>query len=142
MNVSRCLLQSDMQLAVYDLIGALFAPSDPGSPSRVTEKVFTRIREVIRNRFADPDLGPCEVAAKAGISLRYMQKLFMERGATCSEFLYLVRLDEAALLLHRRTVLGTRQPLTEIAYACGFRDYTHFARRFRRRFGYGPRAHA
>jgi AraC family transcriptional regulator, positive regulator of tynA and feaB len=134
--------ESYMQLAVYDLIGALFAPFDPGSASRETEKVFTRIREVVRERFADPDLGPCDVAAEAGISLRYMQKLFMERGATCCEFIYSLRLDEAALLLHRRMALGTRQPLAEIAYACGFRDYTHFARRFRRRFGYGPRAHS
>jgi len=37
---------------------------------------------------------------------------------------------------------GTGQPLSEIAYACGFRDYVHFARRFRKRFGYSPGAHA
>jgi AraC-like DNA-binding protein len=49
-------------------------------------------------------------------------------------------LDHAARLLHRRTLLGTNQPLSEIAYACGFRDYTHFARRFRHRFGYSPGA--
>jgi AraC-like DNA-binding protein len=36
--------------------------------------------------------------------------------------------------------LGTGQPLSEIAYACGFRDYTHFARKFRQRFGYSPGA--
>jgi AraC-like DNA-binding protein len=34
--------------------------------------------------------------------------------------------------------LGTSQPLSEIAFACGFRDYTHFARKFRHRFGYSP----
>jgi AraC-like DNA-binding protein len=32
------------------------------------------------------------------------------------------------------------QPLSDIAYACGFRDYTHFARRFRQRFGTTPGA--
>jgi hypothetical protein len=36
----------------------------------------------------------------------------------------------------RRASLRTEQPLGEIAYACGFRDYSHFARRFRKRFGY------
>jgi AraC-like DNA-binding protein len=65
---------SYMQLAVYDLLGALFAPSDP-SPVRAS--------------------------------------------------------------------LGTSQPLSEIAYPCGFRDYyTHFARKFRQRFGYSPGAAA
>ena len=83
-------------------------------------------------------IGPCEVATEAGISLRYTQKLFTERNSTCSDFIYSVRLDHAARLLSRRASLGTSQPLSEIAYACGFRDYTHFARKFRRRFGYPP----
>ena len=131
-----------MQLAVYDLVGALFAPSDAWPVSRHADKLFTRIRGVIKNGFADPDFGPGEVAAEAGISLRYLQKLFTERGSTCSEFIYSLRLDHAARLLHRRASLGTGQPLSEIAYACGFRDYTHFARKFRRQFGYTPGAHS
>jgi len=32
--------------------------------------------------------------------------------------------------------------ISAIAYACGFRDYTHFARKFRRRFGHSPHAHS
>jgi AraC family transcriptional regulator, positive regulator of tynA and feaB len=48
---------------------------------------------------------------------------------------YSLRLDHAARLLHRRASLETSQHLSEIAYACGFRDYTHFALRFRHRFG-------
>jgi AraC family transcriptional activator of tynA and feaB len=127
-----------VQLAVYDLVGALFAPTDP-TPSRHSDKLFGRVRGVIKEGFADPDFGPCEAAAEAGISLRYLQKLFMERGSTCSEFIYSLRLDQAARLLQRRATLGTGQPaLSEIAYGCGFRDYTHFARRFRHRFGYPP----
>jgi hypothetical protein len=50
------------------------APSDPWPVSRHAEKLFTRIRGVIKDRFADPDFGPSEVAAEAGISLRYLQK--------------------------------------------------------------------
>jgi AraC-like DNA-binding protein len=129
---------SYMQLAVYDLLGALFAPRDPLPVSRHAERLFARIRNVIKDGFADPDFGPRQVAAEAGVSLRYLQKLFTARGSTCSEFIYSLRLDHAARLLHRRASLETSQPLGEIAYACGFRDYTHFARRFRHRFGYPP----
>ena len=129
---------SYMQLAIYDLIGALFAPSDPSPVSRHADRLFARIRDIIKDGFADPDFGPREAAAETGISLRYIQKLFTARGSTCSEFIYSLRLDHAAHLLHRRASLETSQPLTEIAYACGFRDYTHFARRFRHRFGYPP----
>jgi AraC-like DNA-binding protein len=131
--------ESYLQLAVYDLIGALFAPSDP-AVARHTDKLFARVRGLIMERFADPDFGPGEVAAETGISIRYVQKLFTQRGSTCSGFIYSLRLDHAARLLHRRTSVGAGQPLSEIAYACGFRDYTLFARKFRQRFGRAPGA--
>jgi len=130
-----------MQLAIYDLLGALFAPSDPFPVSRHAQRLVARIRNIINDGFENPDFGPREVAAEAGISLRYLQKLFTARGSTCSEFIYSLRLDHAARLLHRRASLATNQPLSEIAYTCGFRDYTHFARKFRDRFGYSPGGH-
>ena len=133
---------SYMHLAVYDLVGALFAPSDPWLGSRHSDTLFRRIHGIIRDGFADPDFGPNEVAAEMGISLRYLQKLFTERGSTCTELIFALRLDHAARLVHRRSSLGTSQPLSEIAYACGFRDYTHFARKFRHRFGYAPGAYS
>jgi len=130
-----------MQLAFYDLLGALFGRADPRPISHHTDKLFARISEIIKDRFADPNFGPCEVAAAAGISLRYVQKLFTARGSTCSDFLYDLRLDHAARLLQRRAALSTGRPLSEIAYACGFRDYVHFARKFRSRFGFSPGAY-
>jgi AraC-like DNA-binding protein len=136
------LADSYMQLAIYDLVGAVFAPSEPSLGSRHSDKLFKRIRGIIEDSFADPNFGPNEVAAETGISLRYLQKLFTERGSTCSEFLYSLRLDHAARLVNRRASSGTNQPLSEIAYACGFRDYTHFARKFRHRFGHPPGAHS
>ena len=131
-----------MQLAVYDLVGALFAPPEPSFGSRHADKLFARICSIIEDGRADPNFGPHEVAAEAGISMRYLQKLFTERGSTCSDFIYSLSLDQAARLLHRRGSLGASQPLSEIAYACGFRDYTHFARKFRQRFGHPPGVHS
>jgi AraC family transcriptional regulator, positive regulator of tynA and feaB len=129
---------SYMQLAVYDLVGALFVP-DSWSGPRSTDKLFARVHKIIRSYFADPDFGPHELAADAGISLRYLHKLFAERGVSCREFIYSVRLDHAAQLLNRRS--SKAQPLSEIAFACGFRDYAHFRRKFRYRFGYSPSSH-
>jgi AraC family transcriptional activator of tynA and feaB len=127
--------ESYMQLAIYDLLGALFAESDLPAIFSHTDKRFTRISSIIKDRFVDPDFGPCEVAAEAGISLRYFQKLFTSRNSTCTHFIHSVRLDHAARLLHRRAFLNTRQPISEVASDSGFSDYTHFARKFRRRFG-------
>jgi AraC family transcriptional regulator, positive regulator of tynA and feaB len=131
-----------MRLAFYDLLGALFAPSDPEDTSLHTDKLFARICEIIKDHFADPDFGPCDVAVEAGISLRYLQKLFTTRNSTCSHFIHSVRLDHAARLLERRSFLKTSQPISEIAYASGFGDYTNFIRKFRRRFGHTPGSHS
>ena len=130
---------SHMRLAVYDLVGALFAPLE-APPSRHADKLFMRVRSTIKDGFADPDFCPDEAASRVGISLRYLQKLFTQRGSTCSEFIFSLRLDQAARLLHRRAELAASQPLSEIAYTCGFRDYAHFARKFRHRFGHAPGA--
>jgi AraC-like DNA-binding protein len=131
-----------MRLAFYDLLGALFAPSDPEDASLHTDKLFARICDIIKDRFADPDFGPCEAAVEAGISLRYLQKLFTARNSTCSHFIYSVRLDHAVRLLERRSFLKTSQPISEIAYVSGFGDYTNFNRKFRRRFGHTPGSHS
>jgi AraC-like DNA-binding protein len=130
-----------MQFAIYDLLGALFAAPDLPARSSHTNSLFKRISRIINNRFADPAFGPSEAAAEAGISLRYLQKLFTARGSCCTHVLQAVRLDHAARQLHRRTLLGPSRTISEIAYASGFSDYTHFARQFRRRFGHPPVAH-
>jgi AraC family transcriptional regulator, positive regulator of tynA and feaB len=130
-----------IQLAIYDLLGALFAANALPSISAHSDKLFRRAGSIIKDGLANPDLGPSGVAAKVGISQRYLQKLFTVRGSTFSDFVYSLRLDHAARLLQRRASLRSSQPLSEIAYACGFRDYTHFARKFRYRFGHPPGAH-
>jgi AraC family transcriptional regulator, positive regulator of tynA and feaB len=132
------LAETYMRLAIYDLVGALFSPTDSVTVPSHTDKLFARIRNIIESRFADPDLGPREVATEAGISVRYLQRLFTIRGTTCRHYILSRRLDHAALLLKRRVSLKSGYPLSEIADVCGFRDYTYFARAFRVRFGCQP----
>jgi AraC family transcriptional activator of tynA and feaB len=127
-----------MQLAVYDLLGSLFAKSDPMAMSAPTDKLFLRISKIIGSSFTDPNLEPGDVAHEAGVSLRYLQKLFTARGTTYTHFIQALRLDHALRLVRRRNSLGSGQPLSQIAWDSGFRDYNHFARGFRRRFGYSP----
>ncbi len=130
-----------MQLAIGDLLGALLTSSDLLSYSSHSDKVFTRVCNIVKSQFADPEISPREVASEAGISLRYLQKLFTARGTTCSGFIQSLRLDHAArLLLRIRAMNNSGQPLSEIAYACGFQEYAYFARTFRQRFGRSPGA--
>ena len=128
-----------MRLAFYDLLGALFALSGPENASVHTDRIFARVRDIIKDHFSNPDFGPCEAAAEAGISLRYLQKLFTARNSTCSDFIQSVRLDYAAGLLKRRSLLETSQPISEIAYASGFGSLASFRRQFIAHTGAGPR---
>ncbi len=133
---------AQMQLVVYDLLAALFAPSGDERGSAHTDKLFAGICNMIEAHLADPDLTPSVIAAEARISVRYLQKLFSARGTTCSHFIHSLRLDHASRLLQRRTLSRSEEPLSEIAFACGFLDYAHFSRKFRERFGHPPSAHS
>ena len=55
-----------MQLAIYDLVGALFAPTDPRPISRSADKLFARICGVVKDGLPDPDFGPAQVASERG----------------------------------------------------------------------------
>ncbi len=128
-----------MKLAFYDLIGALYAVADQERTTAHNAKMFDRVCALVRDRFTDPDLSAHEIAGEASISLRYLQKLFTLRGSTFGYFLAGLRLDHAANLIRRRALTKSDQPLSSIAHACGYSDYTHFARAYRRRFGHSPR---
>jgi AraC family transcriptional regulator, positive regulator of tynA and feaB len=130
-----------MRLVIYDLIGAIFSPPDSVAFFR-NDKLFRRACRVVTDRFEDPSITPDDVAAAVGISRRYLQKLFAMRNLTYTHFLNSVRLDHAARLLRRRAFLGRDQPISAVAYSCGFSNYTNFARQFRNRFGHAPATHA
>jgi AraC family transcriptional activator of tynA and feaB len=129
-----------LQCALYNLVGALFDSSDLSRHLSSNDKLFARLCVIIKRYFSDPDIRPAEVAAEAGISVRYLQKLFALRGTTFGNFLRELRLEHAAQLLRQQSSIKTGLPLSEVARVCGYRDYAHFARNFRTRFGVAPGA--
>jgi AraC family transcriptional regulator, positive regulator of tynA and feaB len=129
-----------LQLAIYNLVGALFDSSGLSCHFSSSDKLFARLCAITKRYFSDPDVSQIAVAAEAGISVRYLQKVFAARGTTFGHFIKSLRLDHAAQLLRQQNSINTGLPLTEVAYACGYRDYAHFARNFRARFGCTPGA--
>jgi AraC family transcriptional activator of tynA and feaB len=132
--------EPEVDIIVYDLVRALFgsASSVPLSPH--SDRLFQRLCRIIKGHFKDPDIGPGELAAEVGISLRYLQKLFTSRGTTCSEYIQSLRLGHAYTLLARRAEIKGDKSISEIAWESGYRDVSYFHRVFRRRFGYSPGA--
>jgi AraC-like DNA-binding protein len=82
------------------------------------------------------DLSLAGIAARHGVSPRYVQMLFEREGMTFSQFLLDRRLARAHRM--RSDPQCASRTISAIAYASGFGDLSHFNRAFRRRYGESP----
>ena len=114
------------------------APTVPQPARVVLDDPRARQREALLTAlgrsFSDPELGLDSFAASQGLSPRLVSTLLKE--ATSLHFkgaLNELRLSEAARLL-----CESRANVSEIAFAVGFQNASHFGRAFRERFGQSP----
>ena len=95
------------------------------------ERFLKKIVEIVENHIADPDLDIERFAAEAGVSrMQLYRKLSALTDMTVKEFIRDIRLKRAAQLLLQKTM-----NVSEIAWATGFRDVSHFRKCFRQKFG-------
>jgi AraC-like DNA-binding protein len=87
----------------------------------------------IARHLCDPTLSVAALAARHGISPRYVHKLFEDDGRTYSQVVLDARLERA-----RRELRSTTRTVSAIAGAAGFGDLSYFNRTFRRRYGMTP----
>ena len=101
----------------------------------VSHPKLLRVLELMEGHVEEP-LGRTELAGRAGVSIRQLERLFSAHlGATIGEHYLAVRLERARTLLRQTTM-----PVLEISIACGFVSASHFSRSYRQRFGRSPRA--
>ncbi len=81
-------------------------------------------------------LSSTTIAARHGVTPRYVQALFEDEGVTFSQFLIGERLERVYRM--QRDPLQMARPISAIAYDAGFGDLSHFNRAFRRRYGATP----
>lgn len=136
-GVADCAVPRDV---IADQIGSLFALIGQNASARcvVRTSTFNRVEALLDRLFADPDLSPDQLAREAGISKRHLHGLFAGQGTTFGAQLIERRLQYAA----DRLSAGSLDPSSvgDIAFEAGFSDPSHFARRFRQRFGCAPSA--
>jgi signal transduction histidine kinase/ligand-binding sensor domain-containing protein/DNA-binding response OmpR family regulator len=95
------------------------------------ERFMKKAIEKVEQNIADPDLDIEKFASEVGISrMQLYRKLNSLTDMTVKEFIRDIRLKRAAQLL-----LQKKQNISEIAYAVGFRDLSHFRKCFRRKYG-------
>lgn len=77
-----------------------------------------------------------QIAARHGVSPRYVRKLFESEGTSLSDFMLAQRLERAHRLLGDPRRSGCS--ITTIAFEAGFNDLSYFNRAFRRRYDATP----
>src|SRR5262245_2140885 len=106
---------------------------------RETTSTAARLRAIktdIVESLGRSDLSIGEIAARHGLTPRYVQLLFESEGTTFTEFL----LDQRLAYAHRMLtdVRFAGRTITSVAFDAGFGDLSYFDRVFRRSYGAAP----
>lgn len=112
------------------------APDDRWVKEGLSAVLWTRIDAYIQENLGDHGLDARQVAARHSISLRYLYRLFTERGASLEQEIIRRRLE----LARRELAYPTRvnRTIESIAFHAGFSHPQHFSRRFRQAYGVTP----
>jgi AraC family transcriptional regulator, positive regulator of tynA and feaB len=94
------------------------------------------VRSTLNGSLHEPGLSASRVAELHHISLRTLHYTFANARTTFLQELLRMRLERAQEILSDES-LSTLE-IAEVADRCGFADPSHFARRFRQRFGEAP----
>ncbi len=126
--------------ALFDsLAGLLALAQQPGRGAAAAPGALQgeAMAAFVRRHACEPGLDAAAIAARFGVSIRTVHGRFAARGTTLGRALLDHRLDLARGALESAAWRGA--PVSQIAWACGFCDLSHFTKSFRRRFGVAPR---
>jgi AraC-like DNA-binding protein len=135
-------LTAHIDRTIFDLIVLLLGASrDAQTIATLRGLRAVRLRAIlaeINQGFSDPNFSARQVASRLGLSIRYVYELVYEAGNSFSERVLELRLQKARKELE--TPRSDSRKISDIAYAAGFNEVSHFNRCFRRRFGMTPTA--
>lgn len=123
-----------------DLIAISLALSfDTSSPRLSPAKalVSSLVRAAVEARLTQPDLDTDQIAAAIGVTARYANTVLGQQGTSISRLIQERRLERCRAALE--DLFQEKRNVSDIAYAWGFSDMTHFGRAFKKRFGISPR---
>ena len=123
------------ELAALAIVGPREAEELAGRSS-VRAARLSAIKRDIAAEIGNERLKIDLIAARHGVTPRYVRMLFESEQTSFSEFVLEKRLSRARLVLMSPRHAG--RAISAIAFDCGFGDLSYFNRTFRRRFGMTP----
>jgi AraC-like DNA-binding protein len=124
---------------VHDLIALSIGATRDAAVAAAASVRAARLQAIkadVMANLEDGTLTVAAVAARHGVTRRYVHKLFESEGITFTQFILHHRLDRAHRLLRDQRFVSRN--ITTIAYDVGFSDLSYFNRAFRRRYGATP----
>ncbi len=98
------------------------------------ERLFERVRKVVLDNLASPDLSVEFIAQEVGVSRSHLQRrLKVAANMNPSEYIKRERMRHAAMMLTKKNVA-----VSEVAYATGFSTLSHFSTCFKEFYGMSP----
>ena len=125
--------------ALLRVLGSCCARSAVGGErAEIATKICCeQVKACIDADIRNPALTVQLVAARIGVTTRYLQLLFAERGDCISDYIKRQRLR--GCLLDLRDSDCDHRSITDIAFSWGFNSAAHFSSSFRREYGLSPR---
>lgn len=108
----------------------------PGSREVQEQTLVTQIRAYVRQHLRDPDLTPESVAFALAISPRHLYRACAAVGLRLEQWIIDSRLEHAKAELAHPS--ARHRAIATVARQWGFKDPTHFTRRFRAAYGLLP----
>jgi len=87
--------------------------------------LLLRTKAFIEDNVRCSELTSGDIAREVGVSVRYLQEIFQADETSMMSYLWRRRLDLARRMLDDPARRG--ESIGEIAFACGFKDFSHFS---------------
>jgi transcriptional regulator GlxA family with amidase domain len=137
-------IEGDYGALLASAVGRWFLQSEIRPPDRPQRsnivgrltRISPRLRQVLTAIEANLDepVSRADLAGRAGLSLRQLDRVFhSELRTTLGAYYLAARLERARILL-----LQTSMSAMDVAVACGFQSASHFSRAYKRYFGSAP----
>lgn len=132
--------------ATMDLLATAILPDQsPAKRSHIEEdgrafcsgSKLQRAEQFLALHLTDPLLSPARIAQAVAVSTRQLHRIFAEAGMSVERMIWTERLK----LCREQLLEHVGEPVSSIAFRCGFNDAAHFSRAFRQHFGESPREH-
>ncbi|WP_413657991.1 helix-turn-helix domain-containing protein [Paraburkholderia phenoliruptrix] len=127
---------SKLAASVIDIFAASVETEFNGAKGALERHgdVLQRAKNYIEANLGDSELDVEQVSKAIGVSRRTLNRIFAAHGTTAARWLWQKRLEAS----HASLTEGRSQHIADVAIACGFSDFSHFSRAFKKTYGIAP----